>query len=270
MIYDLQKASFTKRISAFLFDFMMLVVVFLVFALAMSAILGYSNYTNRYEEIQGQILEKYDIAGLEEKYLEIENIEFTRFEALTDEEKASLPEEVQAAYQACIEEINSNEELALIFETMVTLFIAIFSISLLLSFIILEFAVPLLLKNGQTLGKKIFSLGVVRIDSVRVSPFVLFIRTILGKYTICTMAPLLTLPLLLSPSMMLVPIFVILLVLLLHVVFYFTSGTGALIHDKMASTAVVDMQSQLVFDSVEAMEEYKLRIHREEVAKADY
>lgn len=269
MIYNLQKASLTKRFSAFLFDFMMLIVVFLACALAMSAILGYSNHTQEKDRIQGEIIERHGIDALEEKYIDREDVDFSRYEFMTDEEKAALPEDVQVAFKACTDEINGNEDLARILGTMVILFVTIFSVSLLMSFVILEFIVPLLLKNGQTLGKKIFSLAVCSVDCVKVSPFVLFVRSILGKYTICTMAPLLTLPLLYTP-MTLVPIFVVLLVLLLHVVFYFTSGTGALIHDKMAATAVVDMQTQMIFNSAEEKEQYQLRIHREEVEKADY
>jgi hypothetical protein len=36
---------------------------------------------------------------------------------------------------------------------------------------LLEFLVPYLLKNGQTVGKKMFSLGVMRVDGVKISTF---------------------------------------------------------------------------------------------------
>lgn len=275
MIYSIQKASLTKRISAFLFDVMMIIVVFLVCALSMSAILGYSNYTQEKDMIQASILEKYNIEALEEKYSDIEVANFIYYNNLSDEERVAfesnedLPEELRKNFKDCLYEINNNEKIATLTGTMFSLFITIFSTSLLIAFIILEFIVPLIFKNGQTLGKKIFSLGVVRIDSVKVSPIVLFVRTILGKYTISTMVPLISFCwFTLFPSI--TPLFFILLILLLHIVFYFTSGTGALIHDKMAATAVVDMQTQMIFDSVEALEEYKLQVHREEAEKADY
>ena len=269
MIYKIQKASFTKRVSAMLFDFMMIVVVFLACAFPMSALLQYDKYIDEREAVQESILAAHKIEELESQYPDNENVNFIKYDqVLTEEEKAALPEEIQIAFKACQDDINSNEDIARLTGTLFILFITIFSTSLLMSFIILEFIVPLLFKNGQTLGKKIFALGVVRIDSVKVSPFILFVRTVLGKFTICTMVPLITFPII--TSMPLVPIFFILLILLLHVVFYITSGTGALIHDKMAATAVVDMQTQMIFDSVEAREEYQLRIHREEVSKADY
>ena len=45
MIYDLQRASTWKRISAFLFDAILLSVVAVLFAWAMSGLLGYDDYT---------------------------------------------------------------------------------------------------------------------------------------------------------------------------------------------------------------------------------
>ena len=253
-----------------LFDFMMLIVVFLTCAFPLIALFRYNDYLDQREELQGSILEKWKIEELEEKYADYENVSFFEYEKrLTEEQKAALPEEVQIAFKGCKEELDTNEALANNLGTLVILFVTIFSLSLLLAFIILEFIVPLIFKNGQTFGKKIFSLAVVRVDSVKISPFVLFVRTILGKYTICTMVPLITFPMFYT-AMSIVPIFFVLLILLLHIVFYFTSGTGALIHDKMAATAVVDMQTQMIFDSVEEKENYQLRIHREEVSKADY
>ena len=61
----------------------------------------------------------------------------------------------------------------------------------LVAFLLLEFLIPLLLGNGQTVGKKVFGVAVMREDSVKLSPVLLFIRAILGKYTIETMVPVL-------------------------------------------------------------------------------
>ena len=49
--------------------------------------------------------------------------------------------------------------------------------------------VPLKLGNGQTIGKKVFGIGVMRVDGVQLTTIQLFIRTILGKFTLETMIP---------------------------------------------------------------------------------
>ena len=110
----------------------------------------------------------------------------------------------------------------------------------------------------------------MRSDCVRISTNVLFIRTILGKYTISTMVPVLMLLALFFGANPIIPLTVILLILLLQVVLLITSKTNSLIHDNLASTVVVDFQSQMIFDSPEALNEYKLRLHREEAEKAEY
>ena len=125
------------------------------------------------------------------------------------------------------------------------------------------------LQNGQTLGKKIFALGVMRTDCVKISPMILFVRTVLGKYTIGTMVPILMLLSLLFGVPPLMPMAVILLVLLLQVVLFITTKTNSFIHDSLASTVVVDFQSQMIFDSIEAKNEYILRLHAEDAEKAE-
>ena len=72
---------------------------------------------------------------------------------------------------------------------MVNLSVLITTLSLLVSMMILEFVVPLLLKNGQTIGKKAFGIGLVRSDCVKVSTLQLFVRALFGKYTVGTMIP---------------------------------------------------------------------------------
>ena len=57
MDLDLQKASMWKRISAFLFDFIMLSIVAVLFAWGLSAALGYDGYNRT-------------VAGAYEKYSE--------------------------------------------------------------------------------------------------------------------------------------------------------------------------------------------------------
>ena len=50
MVSDLQKASLWKRISAFLFDFILLGIVAVLFALALSAVTGYDGYSRTVTE----------------------------------------------------------------------------------------------------------------------------------------------------------------------------------------------------------------------------
>jgi uncharacterized RDD family membrane protein YckC len=263
MIYDLQKASLTKRLSAFLFDFVFMSILVVGFAWMLSVILGYDGYLNKQTELTNKILENHQISETEKKY----NVSYDNYAYMTDEEKTAVPEEVKIVFDKCNEELRSNTDLLLVKEMILSLFLTNLSLSLLLSFLVWEFAIPLWLKNGQTVGKKIFSVAIMRNDGIRITPFVLFTRTILGKYTIGTMVPVLMVLMLLFGAAPLIPLSVLLLILLLQIVLYITSRTNSLIHDYVAATVAVDFQSQMIFDSAEAKNAYILRIHSEDTDK---
>lgn len=263
---DLQKASILKRFSAFLFDAVLILVVFLALALFLSWALRYDSHLDDLETRLQSIHDKHHIAELEKKH----EVVFNNYLYLTEEDKAKLPEEVTTAFDACSKEMNEDKESIKIYETIMTLSLMIVSFSLLGAFLILEFAVPMFFKNGQTLGKKIFSIAVMRTDSVKISTKILFIRTVLGKYTIGTMVPVLMLLCLLFGMDPIMPMTLILLIFLIQAVLMVTSRTNSTIHDSLASTVVVDFLSQKIYESKEEMEEYKLKIHREAAEKEEY
>ena len=266
MNFDLQKASIMKRFSAFLLDIILIIIVFMASMLAMSNITNYDSYLNGLEERLTSIQEKHNIAALEEEY----GILFNDYQYMFEDEVSQLPKEVQEAFNECNKEMNNDGESIKLYETIMSLSMVIVSVSMLVAFILLEFVVPLFFKNGQTLGKKIFAIAVMRTDGVKISPIILFIRTILGKYTITTMVPIIMVLMLAFGSTPLIPLAVLLLILLIQLVLIIRTKTNSLIHDTLSSTVVVDFQSQMIFDSVEAKNEYLLRLHNEAVDKADY
>ena len=135
---------------------------------------------------------------------------------------------------------------------------------------ILMFAVPLLLGNGQTVGKKVFSLGLIRKDGVRLNTMQLFARTLLGKFTIETMIPVYLVLMMFWGIMDMTGTAVICALALAQLLCYGLTRTNGLIHDLLAGTAVVDISSQQIFGSEEELIEYKKRIHAEQAEKQDY
>ena len=174
-MFDLQKASMLKRASAWLLDVILLSVLATGFALLLSAAFGYDNYND----------------NLQRYYTEYEQLYGIDFN-ISDEEYLALGEEDRLRYADAYAKLNDDADVSRAFSIIIQLSLAIMSLSVLLAYMALEFAIPVLwLKNGQTIGKKIFGLAVMRTDSVRVKPIAMLIRTLLGKYTIETMAPLL-------------------------------------------------------------------------------
>ena len=61
-----------------------------------------------------------------------------------------------------------------------------------------------------------------------------------------------------------------LLLAVLQAVVLIATHTNSCIHDLLAKTVTVDLQSQMIFDSKEALIAYKEKVHAEKAAKAAY
>lgn len=253
MIYDLQKASLLKRFSAFLLDLILLIILITGFAWMISSMLGFSETSEQLDAV---------ITKYEKEF----NINFS----ITQEDYDKLTEEQRKHFEDSYNVVINDEEYIVLTNKVFYSLITIVSISFLLSFAVLEFIVPLLFKNGQTVGKKIFSIAVMRVDGVRVTPIFIFARGILGKYTIETMIPTIILLMMRFGVGSIVTLAVVALIGIFELILLITTKTNSFIHDILSSTVVVDLQSQMIFDSVEAKEEYKLRIHKEEAQNAKY
>ena len=144
------------------------------------------------------------------------------------------------------------------------------SLSVFFAVLIAEFIIPICLKNGQTVGKKIFSIAVMRIDGVKVTPVIMFVRSILGKYTVEIMIPLIILLMAFLGVGSIVTFGVVVLIVLFEIGLVIFTKTNSLIHDVLSSTVTVDLASQMIFDSPEAKQEYQLRIHNEDAKNAKY
>jgi hypothetical protein len=55
------------------------------------------------------------------------------------------------------------------------------------------------------------------------------------------------------------------LILLVQIILRITTHTNSCIHDVLAKTVAVDMQSQLIFDTEEELIAYKNKVHAEKV-----
>lgn len=253
MVGDVQKASMWKRISAYIFDMILLGILAVGLAALLSLALGYDKYATALDEAYAKYETQYGVTfGItEDEYMELTEEERETF----DEASKALSEDTDALY-------NYNMVINL------TLIIATFGI--LLAFVALEFVLPLVFKNGQTLGKKIFGIALMRNDGVKINAVSLFIRTVLGKFTIETMIPVLILMMILLGSMGVVGVIVIGLILLFQIVLLIATRNRAAIHDILANTVAVDYASQRIFDSTDDLIEYKKKIHAEEAAKREY
>ncbi len=265
MIYDLQKASMWKRISAFLCDIILFCIVAVGIAFLLSSILGVDAQQSKMAEICGRYAEEYrlDAFLLEE---ELDNaIAFT----LTEERYNTLTQEQKDIYTAASEALNSDKEYLYAYGMVNQLILLVLTFSILISYLILEFTVPLLFKNGQTLGKKVFGVGIMRMDGVKISPMILLIRTVLGKYAVETMIPVFVLLSLVIGTASIVTLILLLLLVVAQIALLLFTKANTPLHDMLAGTVTVDFASQLIFDTPEELLEYKKQLHADALAEKE-
>lgn len=178
----------------------------------------------------------------------------------------SYSQQVEAAYDALV----ADTEAMHAYNMTVSLSLVITSLGILAALLLWEFAIPLWLGNGQTLGKKIFSLGLVRNDGVKLNTAQLFARTILGKYAVETMIPVFVLIMLFLGFVGLDGTLVLFALALAQILCLALSRTNSAIHDFLAGTVVVDITSQMIFRTTEDLIAYKKRIAAEQASRKPY
>ena len=250
---ELQRASMLKRVSAWLLDVILLVVLATGVGLVTSAVVNFDQYDQALAQCQKEYEQRYGVS----------------FE-LSQEEFAALSQEEQKYLNDAYGEFSKDPVAVYNYNMMISLSLVIVSISLVISCLVLEFAVPLLFGNGQTLGKKMFAIAVMKQNGVQVNAVTMFVRALLGKYTFETMIPLLILLMMLMGAIGIVGPLVILAILIMELVLMISSKTGATIHDKLAQTIVVDMHTQHIFKSEKERLAHNARVHEEKVKKQPY
>ena len=136
MIDDLQKASMWKRVSAFLFDFILLVIAVAGFAFLLSVVLGYDKHNTALNDAY---------AKYEAEYGVVFDISQEEFIQKSEAEQKTWNE----AYQALIKDMDAMYS----YNMVINLTLVISTLAILLAYLVLEFAIPIKFGNGQTLGK---------------------------------------------------------------------------------------------------------------------
>ncbi len=247
MIYDIQNATIGKRLSAWLLDIILLVVLITGVATLVAALTGYDTYSAQLDGIRTQYSKEYGID--------------------IGSDYNSLSKEDQEKYMTAVQAYNNDLETQKLVELTQSLGLTTLSISILASYAILELAVPLFLKNGQTLGKKVFGIALIRKDGVKVTPFIIFARTIVGKCTIGTMIPLMLIFLSMFSSLGMMATLILLALLLVQAILTLATPNKTSIHDLLACTVAVDLSSQMIFGSVEERDAYWQRLAEEAEAE---
>ena len=254
---DLQKPNMGKRIMSGLFDGILLITLAIGLATLLSFCFGYEAQLDRFTAIVDRYEQQYGI----------------RLEITTEEYESMSPDaqkEYMEKWNAIDAALRQDAEYTALNMTLSNLRMMILSFSLLIAVLLMEFFVPLMFGNGQTLGKKIFGIGVMHIESIRITGPQMFIRSVLGKYTVELMLPVYIALLTLGGSLGIVGVALLVVLAVVQVVCILITRTNAPIHDIFASTVTVDFASQRIFEDREDRDNYIKAMHAEKVSRAEY
>lgn len=253
MTHDLQKASLWKRASAWIFDFILLGILIVGVAFVLSAVLGYNGYNKTLDAAYAQYEAQYDV----------------EFE-ISQEQYLAMTEQQRHNYDTAYNTLVSDQEAMYAYNMVLNLTMLITTLSILIAYLALEFALPLFLGNGQTLGKKIFGLCLMRTDGIQINNLQLFVRTVLGKFTIETMIPVYILIMIFFNMIGILGTGILAVLVLVQLVLLAATVTNAQIHDLLAGTVVVDYSSQMIFRTTEDLIAYQKRVAAEAAARQPY
>jgi uncharacterized RDD family membrane protein YckC len=253
MVTSLQKASFGKRIMSAIFDGILLSILAVGLAAVLSLAFGYNNYMDKVSDTYAKYEAEY-------------NVKFQ----ISAEEYNDLSETEKANYNTAYEELIKDKDLLYNYNMLLNLTLLIITFSILPAVLGLEFVAPLLFGNGQTLGKKIFGIALMNTESVKVTNVQLFARAILGKFAIEIMIPLSIILMMFFNSIGILGGLILIGILIIEAICIISTNTNSAIHDLLAQTVAVDMASQRIFESRDALIEHKKALHAEEAQKDDY
>lgn len=257
MNIDVQKAGLWKRIAAAILDLILLAILAVGSAWGLTVALDYDGHAETAATIKAEYEERFHIPP---------NVTNSVYQAMDEAEKKAYDEAVAEANKA----LADDPEAVQILNLLQNLRLIITTFGILIAVLLLEFIVPLFLKNGATVGKKVFGLGLVRTDCVRLNNLQLFARTLIGKFTIEIMIPAYLVIMIFNGTLGSMGLMVIGAILLLQVILYFATKQNQLLHDIMAGTAVVDVTSQRIFANDEDRIEFLKRMAAEQAEQQEY
>ena len=216
----LQKAPFFKRLLALMLDWIFIVILIFICVIPMSFLMKVDEYSEKFDHYYSEYEKKYGV-----KF----DLTEEQFNAMTEEE-LKLYEE---AYNALISDEGANKAHDALFKRI----LGSIELSILAGYLVMDVLFPLMLKNGQTLGKRVFNLAVLRTAGEPTNMLTILSRTVLGKFTVQTVIPVLVVCSILMGSLNPIGILYVVAILVANIVLLIKKDKA--LHDVMADTIVV-------------------------------
>lgn len=216
----LQKAPFFKRLLALMLDWMFIVIIIFTCVIPMSFLLKVDEYSEKFDQYYSEYEKKY-------------GVDFD----LTEEQFNAMTEEELKLYEEAYNALTSDEEANKAHDALFKRMLGSIELAILAGYLVMDVLFPLMLKNGQTLGKRVFGLAVRRTAGEPASMLTILSRTVIGKFTVQTAIPALAVCSILMGSLNLIGILYIVAILVANIVLLIKKNKA--LHDVLADTIVV-------------------------------
>ena len=242
--------SIPKRIAAFFIDLVIALLLFTGLAFIVGEACGY----------------KANYELLQEKYVEYGILDFkeeTNEYVFCDTSKEECVNNWVSFYD--------DEEATIYYDKSVELTTFILTVSVFVMCLATEFVVPLVLGDRQTIGMYLFKIGLVSTDGTKVEHKQLFMRFLFGKFILTTMIPLYGL--VYAFYGMFYGIYALALVVIIWIIdiaLSLFSEKKAGIADSIGSCYACDIETSMIFDTIEEINAIKGAEAAEKVKKERY
>lgn len=260
MSFSLQKASFWKRISAYMIDTVLMIFLALAFSLVTHTIFKVDERIEKVDAFKTQYAQDYGV-----------DLELAQKDpsTVTKEEKADYDENYKK-FEEMNKAIAKDKKAQEANADFLSSLLASFAISLFFSNLALNFGAPLLFKYGRTIGKRVFGLAVIRSNGVKISSPVLFVRAVVGLYAMETMFPIIILMMIWFGMLGIIGTIILVGFGILQIVCLIRSQVNQSIHDLLTDSVVVDMASQTIYETNEELIAAQKAAAAEKAAAEEY
>ena len=248
---DFHKAKVIKRLAAYVIDLILLLIITAGVVMAMFSAMDYNTYEEKFEERC-------------EKYGQQFGVDLSASRA----DQAELSEKEQEKYIDAWEALNADTEAMDAIKQKIRIELVSAMVGFFAAYVILEIMIPLILKNGQTVGKTVLGLCVMHKYHVRVGVMQIIYRTVLGKYFIETLIPVVMLILSDYGVLGTTASLVLAVIAMVQGFFVMMSQANCGIHDKLFNTVVADFNEQHIFDTLDERITFE-EAYEEEMARRE-
>ena len=223
----MEKHPFMKRAFAGAIDVLLIAILTVFIAMPMSSLTGYKQARADVDSMLSSMEQAYGV----------------RFN-LTPRELQELTEEQSKKYEEAFAWFAGSEENVRTYNRMVLGSYTTVLGSVLVAVLILELAVPLFFGNGQTLGKKLMGLVVIKMDTSPVDALGMIARAVLGKFLVEIAVPVFTILAIYNGNSGARSSFMIIGLFLVQAACMGLTKERRLIHDFLSGTRVVSADSE--------------------------